>query len=117
MTNISVLINFKFTLIGEIKAAIPSINAILQMLEPTILPNDIPALPLIAEATETTNSGALVPKATIVNPTTKGVMPLLIATEELPLISPSAPKYRNKPPARRPITEITMELTVFISNN
>jgi len=89
---ISILTTLRLILIGLIRAEIPSIKAMLQILEPTTLPNAMAGLCRIAAETLTTNSGALVPKPTIVNPTTRGAIPLRKATDAEPFTKPSAPK-------------------------
>ena len=62
------------------------------MFEPTTLPIAIPPLPSRFAFTLTTNSGALVPNATTVSPTTSGLMPKRMASSEDPLTNHSAPK-------------------------
>ena len=59
------------TLIGTIAAVQPTIISVLKILLPTTFPIAMSALPFSAETTLTVNSGADVPKATIVNPITK----------------------------------------------
>ena len=59
-----------FSTFNSLKSAvIPIINRILKRLLPTIFPIAIELLPARDEAIETAASGALVPNATIVNPT------------------------------------------------
>ncbi len=58
------------TLNFPINALIPTTHKILKMLLPTTLPNEIALLPANEEVIETAASGALVPKATMVSPTT-----------------------------------------------
>ena len=48
--------------------------------------------PLKAEIIDTTNSGAEVPKATIVKPISTGLMPIALARREDPLTRPAPPK-------------------------
>ena len=48
----------------------PRINPVSQMIEPTALPRARPGLPSIAAKTETAASGEVVPRLTIVAPTT-----------------------------------------------
>ncbi len=55
-----------------IKDIIPITKDILKILLPTMLPSVIPLLPLMAAPILTAASGELVPKATIVNPISKG---------------------------------------------
>lgn len=65
----------------------------LKILDPTTFPIDISPCPLKAALTLTTNSGALVPKATTVSPITSGDIFARTAREELPRTSQSAPIY------------------------
>jgi hypothetical protein len=67
----------------------------LKMFEPTTLPKAISDCPCRTAAILTTISGELVQKATTVSPTTRGVIPSLIAIEELPLTKLSAPKVKK----------------------
>ncbi len=80
------------------KADTPRINKIFVILLPTILPKARSAVPLKAPKRFTTSSGAEVPKATTVRPTTKGEIPNLTETEEAPLTSKSAPKIKTAKP-------------------
>jgi hypothetical protein len=50
-------------------------NSTLKMLLPTTLPMAMSVLPSSTAPTLTATSGALVPKATMVSPTTSGLMP------------------------------------------
>lgn len=61
--------------IGKITPATPKTNKILKMLEPTIFPMAISDSPLRAAITLVTNSGKLVPIATIVKPITRSETP------------------------------------------
>ena len=56
------------------------------MLEPTTFPIAISALPLSADIRLTMSSGAEVPKATIVRPTTRGESPIRRAKVEAPSV-------------------------------
>ena len=76
---------------GVIAAAIPRITRIFKILLPTILPIVISALPFIAAAMLTAASGALVPIATIVRPTTSCGMPKRVASAAAPSTNQSAP--------------------------
>lgn len=58
----------------------------------------IPVAPLRLELTFTTNSGAEVPKATIVSPITISEIQNFLASEEEPSTSKSAPLIRNTNP-------------------
>jgi len=72
----------------------------LNKLLPTTLPIAILPCPEIEALTLTTNSGELVPKATMVNPATNGETPALSARDELPFTSQEAPKYNRTSDAR-----------------
>ena len=65
---ISFFIVLFLTITGLIKAQIPIIKRIFKILLPITFPSTISALLEIIDLTETANSGALVPKATIVRP-------------------------------------------------
>ena len=67
-----------------ISAEMPRISSTLQMLLPTTLPSARSGLPASAEPTDTAISGALVPKATTVRPTTSGETPKETASREAP---------------------------------
>ena len=69
-------------------------NSTLKILLPTTLPSAISTWPDQADCTDTAISGALVPKATTVRPTTSGEMPKEIASFEAPRTSSSAPTTR-----------------------
>ena len=60
------------TCMGTMAAVQPTIIRLLNTLLPTTLPMAMPALPFSAETMLTVNSGAEVPKATMVSPITKG---------------------------------------------
>ena len=82
-------------------AAAPSTSSTFAMLEPTTLPTARPVCPLNAEPTLTASSGALVPNATTVRPTTMGDRPNRTATRPAPLTNTSAPATSStKPPTR-----------------
>ncbi len=61
------------------------------MLLPTTLPIAMSGRPLVTAPTDTAISGALVPSATIVSPTTSGERPSDSAMREAPRTSSSAP--------------------------
>ena len=65
---ISFFIVLFLTITGLIKAQIPIIKRIFKILLPITFPSTISALLETIDLTETANSGALVPKATIVRP-------------------------------------------------
>ena len=75
---------------GAITAHTPKINRVLEILEPIILPKAMPELPLTLAKVLMTNSGAEVPKATIVKPIKKLEMPNFVAIDEDPSIIISA---------------------------
>ena len=56
----------------------------LARLEPMALPIEMPGLPWKAAITDTTSSGAEVPKPTITMPTISGEMPMVRASPALP---------------------------------
>lgn len=60
------------TFTGWIKAVMPSTRARLQMFDPITFPMAMSGLPLMADCKLINNSGAEVPKATMVRPTTRG---------------------------------------------
>ena len=67
--------SWTFTTSGVISADRPRMKSTLKMLLPTTLPMAMSVLPSSTAPTDTATSGALVPKATIVRPTTSGEMP------------------------------------------
>ena len=104
---ISLLIMLFSTFIGITRATHPIIMRILKILLPTTFPIANSALPLIADNELITNSGADVPKATIVRPITRSLTPHFFATDEAPSVSPLAPsKMRTNPPIKRRIFSI-----------
>ena len=70
------------------------------MLLPTTLPMAMSVLPSSTAPTLTATSGALVPKATMVSPTTSGLMPNDIASLDAPRTSKLAPMTRRIRPPR-----------------
>jgi hypothetical protein len=76
---------------GKIAAPMPSTKQMLQIFEPTTLPIAMPPWPLQLALILTTNSGALVPKATTVKPITSGLIPSLMANSDDPFTNHSAP--------------------------
>ena len=109
MTNgISLLIVPSPTFMGSTKAVQPIIIKALNILLPTTLPIAISALPFNAESTLITNSGAEVPKATMVSPITKSEIRKRLATAAEPSVKPFAPaKIRARPPIKRSVFNIT----------
>ena len=69
----------------------PINNRTLIILLPMTLPIKMSVLPLIKDENETANSGAPVPKATIVRPISNLLTLKLEATDEAPSTSQSAP--------------------------
>ena len=69
---------------GEIRAVTPNIIAVLKMLEPTMLPIAISALPWKADMKLTTISGAEVPMPTMVTPIMNSLSPNRFAMLEAP---------------------------------
>ena len=84
---------FRVTAIGANSAVQPTIISVLKILLPTTLPMAISALPFRAEDTLTVNSGADVPKATIVSPITILGMRKRLATDAAP-----SNRMRRSPP-------------------
>ena len=81
---ISNLMIWKWTDNGEKKADSPKMNATLKMFEPTMLPIARSPAPTNEAFTETASSGELVPKATTVNPITRGLNPAARARPDAP---------------------------------
>ena len=67
----------KFT--GVIKADVPTTNKMLKILLPTIFPIAMSAFPFFAAMTEVNNSGKDVPRATIVSPIKRSLIPNILA--------------------------------------
>lgn len=94
---------------GQMIAVTPTIANELKMLLPTTLPMARSACPLTAEITLTTNSGADVPKATIVKPMTKLETLNRRAISEAPSVSQSAPlMMSNRPTMNFAISSIML---------
>lgn len=84
---------------GYTTAVEPSINRVLVILEPIILLTAKSALPLKLAIMFTINSGAEVPKDTMVRPITKSLILNFCAMAVLPSTSQSAPLIsKRKPP-------------------
>ncbi len=95
---------FRLILMGLIRAATPIRSKILMILLPITLPRSMSVLPSIIEVMETASSGAPVPKATTVRPTSCLLTLKLDATEDAPSTSQSAPLIKIiKPPTSRRI--------------
>lgn len=100
--------------IGRMRAAIPMSSRILTMLLPMTLPRSISVVPFTREEMETASSGAPVPKATIVRPTSILLTLKWEATEEEASISQSAPLMRMMKPTRSNEICKTMSIDVII---
>ncbi len=85
-------------LMGWMRAAIPISRRILRMLLPMTLPRSMSVLPFMRAEMDTANSGAPVPKATIVRPTNCLLILQCAAIEEEPETSQSAPLMRRTKP-------------------
>ena len=72
----------------------PKISAILVIFDPTIVPIATASTEFITELIATNISGAEVPRATIVKPTNKSLMPKFLAILEDASTNLSAPKTR-----------------------
>lgn len=85
---------FELILMGNRIALNPNTNEILAILDPITFPIEISLFPSKAALILTNNSGADVPKATIVNPMRPWLKPNFNAKDE-------APSTKNFPPAKR----------------
>ena len=102
-----------FTLIGQIIAAIPMRSRTLMMLLPMTLPSSISVEPEASELIDTASSGALVPKATTVRPMRIFDTLKLVAMEDAPATSQSAPLIRIMKPAIRSNSCINISIVCF----
>ena len=94
----SLLINTLSTVRVPSKAEVPTTPKILNILLPTTFPKEIALLPANADVIDTAASGALVPNATMVNPTiTVGILKLY-ATLLAPSTNISAPLIKSTKP-------------------
>lgn len=84
LNGISILYELFCEVIGYMIAVTPKIINVLMVLLPKILVKAISLLPFMAAIIFTTNSGADVPKATMVNPITKSGMLRRLANPEAP---------------------------------
>ena len=91
--------SWRLTTSGTMRALMPRMNSTLKMLLPTTLPTAMSALPASTADTDTPTSGALVPKATMVKPTTRGEMPNDRASLPAPRTSRLAPNTSAARPA------------------
>ncbi len=105
----SPLMSFWWTTSAPKSAEIPSTARTLNMLLPTTLPMARLVSPSMAACTPTAISGALVPKATTVRPTTSGDTPRFTARCRAPRTRTSAPATR----ATSPTTTSTTDMTVI----
>lgn len=93
----------------------PTINSTLAILLPTTLPRLMSALPSRALKKLTTNSGMLVPMATIVRPITISLTSHLRATHEAPSVNLSAPHTTMAMPRHKiRQSEIIVHITLYI---
>ncbi len=98
---------FRSTTIGKISIVIASTNAILAMLEPTILPTATSECPSTTDCKLTKSSGADVPKETTVIPITSGEISNFLAIPTAPLTKKSPLKTSTtSPKIRSPINVI-----------
>ncbi len=81
---------------GLIRAISPRIKPKLKMLDPTTLEREISESPLNAAVAVTRNSGAEVPKATIVRPITRSETLYFFAIFEADSTIQSAPNHNRK---------------------
>jgi hypothetical protein len=109
MIGTSCRISWRSTTSGVISADRPRMNSTLKMLLPTTLPTARSVWPDSAAPTDTATSGALVPKATTVSPTTSGDRPNDSASFDAPRTSSSAPATRPTRPAMNNPAVISME--------
>ena len=101
------------TLMGRMIAAIPMRSKTLMILLPMTLPTKISVLPLRSDEKDTASSGAPVPKATIVRPTSSLLTLKFEATEEAPSTSQSAPLIRKMKPTTRSVICKTISIFYF----
>ena len=105
------------TLMGRMTAAMPIKSRTLMILLPMTLPIRISVLPLIKDEKDTANSGAPVPKATIVRPMRSLLTLKLEATDEAPSTSQSAPLIsKMKPIIRIKTCNIISMMLMIISH-
>ena len=83
---------------GLISPTVPITKSMLKILLPTILPMAIPALPFLAAETEVTSSGRDVPKATMVRPINRWLMPQASAMVVAPLTTKLLPPTTSTRP-------------------
>ena len=108
LSGISVLTLSRVIEIGLISAVKPSMKSVLNMLEPTMLPIAMSALPFKAPVRLTTSSGVDVPMPTIVKPITNSLNPAFLAIVDEPSTSQSAPSTTSASPASRIRISVTI---------
>ena len=82
------MINFEAKGTGVMRADVPTTKRILKMLDPTIFPIAMSEFPFLAANMDVTSSGNEVPRATIVRPINRWLMPKCKAK----LVAPSTAK-------------------------
>ena len=92
---ISLLIILFLILMGFIIELIPITKKIFAIHEPIILPNEISGLFCKAAPNDIANSGAEVPKATIINEIIIDEIPIFAAVFDVPSTNTSEPFHRN----------------------
>ena len=108
----------RLILIGRMIAAIPINNNILIILLPMTLPTRISVLPLMMDENDTANSGAPVPKATIVSPMRSLLTLKLDAADDAPSTNQSAPLIKMiKPIISNAICNIISIVIMIITHN
>lgn len=89
----------RLTIMGATAAEVPIMTKVLKMLLPTMLPTLMSPLPWNELITLTTNSGRLVPRATMVSPMTSSLTFQRRATFEAESVNLSAPHITSAMPA------------------
>ncbi len=102
-SGISFIITLRCIFIGTTMAVTPIITNTLNMLLPTTLPTASSLLPFTAEKTLMASSGAEVPKATTVSPTTRSDMPIRLAIADAPSVRKLAPPNISTSPTTKNI--------------
>jgi len=87
-------------------APTPKMKRILKILDPITLPSAMSVFPFRALASDTTSSGAEVPKETMVSPITIGAMRSLVARLDDPSTRKFAPLIRIISPVQKRINSI-----------
>jgi len=89
-----------WTVIGEIREAVPNTKSILKMFEPMIFPTAMSTFFFIEATTVTTSSGNEVPIAIIVDDIKNSENPNCVAIKTAPSTTNFPPKNRPTNPAR-----------------